>query len=436
MELRYCEKCGDVIRVETDEPLNPTVRFLCGRCQGEDAAASPRAEPAKTPAQAERPLDPSNLNLFSPQTIAVKKKELEELESKMASEPQTPANLRVVKRPSSAVARGGGGPAPKGQKILFRCLHCRSTLSIRPVSETSKLTCPHCAKTLYVTPGGKLLAAPPSSVVARTTSRRPETARPGSARAPAGAARPPSAGVRTASGSVRTGSAAKRTGAAAPAAPKPPSVGLRSTAHPEDDGSKRADPVRPGSARAPAGRPASAFEEHLSKGDPAKTAFLTEETTRNLNELAADGTIDRLASSGPVLANPGLADSDLAAEADAIDPGALLADPSELLEENLFPSSEPEAPSKPAEAPRAAPARSRPASRLGTAVGTLAGGILLVAVLVGPFSLAQTFSARGAFAAARDSGRESWTTSGAFAKVVRTVARGLRDLVVAPGARP
>ncbi|MGQ9590699.1 MAG: hypothetical protein ACUVYA_10445, partial [Planctomycetota bacterium] len=206
--------------------------------------------------------------------------------------------------------------------------------------------------------------------------------------------------------------------AAAPAAPKPPSVGLRSTAHPEDDASSAA-------------RPASAFEEHLSKGDPAKTAFLTEETTRDLKELAADGTIERLASSGPVLA-----DSDLEAEADAIDPGALLADPDGLLGENLFPNSAPEAPAPRAEAPRAAPARRPQASRLGTAAGTIAGGILLVGVLLGPFSIAQTFSARGAFAAARAPARETWTASGAFAKVVRTVARGLRDLVASPGARP
>lgn len=62
-------------------------------------------------------------------------------------------------------ASAPGEPAGSARRIVFRCVHCRAALSIRPVERTSRLTCPYCSNHIYVTLSGRLLKGPPSQVV-------------------------------------------------------------------------------------------------------------------------------------------------------------------------------------------------------------------------------------------------------------------------------
>lgn len=349
MELRYCEACGDVIRVETDEPLSPTAQFICDRCK----AAGGRATPVETaPGGAMHPSGSMNLgelagdqklDLFSPDTIAVRKKRFEEevaaVDSKGShlrfAKPGEPGSQRV--HPS---APGAGPLAKSAQKLLFRCLHCRSTLSIRPVEKTSKLTCPHCGGAIYVTPAGKLHRTPPSGPPgppasatpapgsapregsvrlkpASASSRRvasasvrapvlPAPARPGStasrmgptpgsqavlpAQASPTASPMASQGAVQLSGSVRlrlAGSQAVRKAPLAEAAATGPAHTPRApAAAPGPQGSVR---LRQGSFRSSTeeSRRASAFQEHSRSDDPEKTAFITDESTSDLSEITA-----------------------------------------------------------------------------------------------------------------------------------------------------
>jgi hypothetical protein len=176
MELRYCEKCGDVLRVETAEPLNPVEHFVCDGCKT-GASASRNAGGASTK-EYDESLRQEELNLFSPGTIAVRKKELEEL-----AREQPKPKLKLVKSAAEA-AEGARAPTKvdsarvkSGKKLLFRCLHCRSTLAIRAVEKTSKLVCPHCSQSMFVTPAGRLHKSPPSSAL-RKTAEAPSSGAP------------------------------------------------------------------------------------------------------------------------------------------------------------------------------------------------------------------------------------------------------------------
>jgi hypothetical protein len=221
-----------------------------------------------------------------------------------SSAPAPDVALSSAKR-TAAGGEGSASPAKSARRILFRCLHCRSTLSIRPVDRTSKLKCPHCTNTIYVTPTGRLLKNSPSVALRKGEVAPTELLTPG-----AGSV------VERNPGSV----AIKKTGnlPASKAVPKKAgsAVGLRATAYkeparPEAADSKGARFLRPGSDGSGAARkaketapedvgmasinpatswmpkPPSAFQEHQENKDPGKTAFITEERTGDLTDLAS-----------------------------------------------------------------------------------------------------------------------------------------------------
>ncbi len=198
MELRYCEECGDVIHVDSDQPLEPGEQYLCGPCGGSSPPAAASAPPTSNPLSAndlelfsqgtialrkqqaaaapetgvapsssEFPMAGNELELFSPETIAIKKQARQQAGA-AAAKPTAPSKLRLVKpgergdAPDDAAPgsdAGSAAPARAARKIVFRCLHCRSPLSVRPVTKMSRLHCPSCSETLFVTPAGKLLRA-------------------------------------------------------------------------------------------------------------------------------------------------------------------------------------------------------------------------------------------------------------------------------------
>jgi hypothetical protein len=339
MELRYCEECGDVIQVETSEPVALSDHFVCERCKS--GASEPRGE-----ATPKEDLQAQSLNLFSPETIAIRRKKVDEeptakkpkssrlklvkanpgdTETRAAETDRAPAPPVAGASPAAAAplpsaaslpaaqsapaapagSAGSAAPAKSARRILFRCLHCRSTLSIRPVEKTSKLTCPHCTNVIYVTPSGRLLKNSPSVALRKGEVAPTEllTAGAGSGMNPAAAViqrNPASVAIR------KTGSVAvpRRAGS---------SVGLRPTAYKEPvapggrdksgarfqrteagGNSRRGEApqqdvglasVNPATGWMP--KPASAFQEHEDNQDPGKTAFLTEERTGDLSDLTS-----------------------------------------------------------------------------------------------------------------------------------------------------
>ena len=153
MELRYCEKCGDILQVEGQgEKIDPSERFVCRKCQGRQDA----------PREAEKTLfdgilDKTALNLFSASTIALKRKELTEKDA-------AGSQVGIADTPSEDPSSSGGSsaPAPSAKKLQFRCLHCRASLLVRPVERTSRMVCPRCKENLYIDPSGIVTKTPPA----------------------------------------------------------------------------------------------------------------------------------------------------------------------------------------------------------------------------------------------------------------------------------
>ena len=337
MELRYCEECGDVIQVETSEPAKVVDHFVCERCQS--GAGSPRPEAAPS-----GDMEAQSLNLFSPETIAIRKKKIDEDTTKKpkssrlrlvkanpdepesrpadpplsAPQPASPAPSAPMAAPPQPAAaavpgstRGSATPAKSARRILFRCLHCRSTLSIRPVEKTSKLTCPHCTNVIYVTPTGRLLKNSPSVALRKGEVAPTELLTSGAV----------GSGTNEAASVVQRNPASvaiKKTGSVVAAKGGPrksgSTVGLRPTAYKEPDqphapeqpgarfqrpGADGAAPrknevplkdipmasINPATTWMP--KPSSAFREHEENQDPGKTAFLTEERTGDLSDLTS-----------------------------------------------------------------------------------------------------------------------------------------------------
>jgi len=255
MELRYCDQCGDVIRIEGTAPLEATASFVCDRCKagGPKSAAGPRAAPGGS-------IQGGDLNLFSTKTIAIHKQRNEA--TRPADGRPKSSRLRLVKpgstgtatspqgtaapsMPGSAAATAGQGASPPAQRLLFGCLHCRAPLSIRPVDRTSKLTCPHCHNVIYVTAGGQIS----------------KSIRIGRAPVPDSAASMPMVG------SVRIRESAVLPAAEGAPGIAPPGVGLRGSS------SVVRQTPRPGSSAARA----SAFDSRGQSGDPEKTDFIAAE---------------------------------------------------------------------------------------------------------------------------------------------------------------
>jgi len=282
MELRYCEECGNPIRVEAGSVPENSDTFVCDACkQGKKGGSPPARSDANYP-------QASSLNFFSQQTIAIRKQSV----TGDGSQRPKSSRLRIVNKGGSEVippteqiqpmgpsdVAGSSMPAKSAQKLLFRCLHCRNALSIRPVAQTSKLKCPHCSNDLYVTMSGRVLKDSPSTAI-----RKPDGATPSSG--PAG--KPPSA-------RAPVGQAAGQ---------KPPSVRLMS----ENPQTKNLTAQAPASVRPGAASPTPVRGSSFRAAGPALARSPASGSVRvpasGSGKAPASGSF-RTAATGHLLANP------------------------------------------------------------------------------------------------------------------------------------
>ncbi|MCZ6793732.1 MAG: hypothetical protein O7J95_08980, partial [Planctomycetota bacterium] len=89
-----------------------------------------------------------------------------ELETR-EDEPLKLVGSRAEPAPNAA---GSEMPAQGATRLIFRCIHCKSVLSIRPVKATSRLTCPYCSHKIYITASGQRMDNPPSVVLRHGSS--------------------------------------------------------------------------------------------------------------------------------------------------------------------------------------------------------------------------------------------------------------------------
>ena len=225
MELRYCEVCGDVIGAEPSNPGSFGDRFVCAKCN-EGVTTPP------SPATPQSSLDADDLDLFSQSTAVIKRKSLDTnatnpkpkreekssrlrlvesssvvrvpgkgAKAKVPQTPEPPAPVSSLPPASQSPASqgvtdasgdspedenrmppgstpGSAQPAKSAQKIMFRCLFCRTPISIRPVDRTSKLACPSCSQALYVTPTARLLKNNPSVAARKSGATQPANTPP------------------------------------------------------------------------------------------------------------------------------------------------------------------------------------------------------------------------------------------------------------------
>ncbi len=193
MELRYCEKCGDIIQLEGKaDPAHPTEHFVCPRCQGVAGESNPAAGTGQqsAPVSLEKVLDSTSMNLFSSNTILIKRKEQKEKEEafrqsrlKLADEVARGGEQNSAPIPEeddSASAAGSSIPSRNARKLQFRCLHCRAVLMVRPVDKASRIICPKCKESLYIDqtgivsrrPAGAKAAPPAGTAVVKPGSAR------------------------------------------------------------------------------------------------------------------------------------------------------------------------------------------------------------------------------------------------------------------------
>ena len=223
MELRYCEDCGDILQPRTDGDAAAADGFGCARCDGIGNAelisndARTDAKPVATL------LDPDSTTTLSSESAAthdpmelsdgtsgdeglgnahqdganvteptdVVRREVTGPQGDRAAEADPKFTMRddTIEKPGAAATMqavshldvplfedvgegepvGSLLPASRAQKIVFRCPHCRSALSIRPVQSTSRLLCPACDHSVYVTISGRTFDKPPSDVTSLET---------------------------------------------------------------------------------------------------------------------------------------------------------------------------------------------------------------------------------------------------------------------------
>ena len=214
MELIYCESCGDVIPAPEGSDGLSAVCAACGP-DGSGAAPTrpkPAAEDADTAATGDW-LASDDLELYSSQSVVIRKKDLPRAPSgpldtegldvgsvrvdrsrgssasrrEPARSRRGPAKAgastreRKPARETEGAAQGGSqqlaffdegnsktldsegeqprgseAPSQKARKILFRCPHCKSPLAVRPVKSDSRLVCPTCEKSVFITISGQL----------------------------------------------------------------------------------------------------------------------------------------------------------------------------------------------------------------------------------------------------------------------------------------
>ena len=88
MELRYCEECGDVTRVESGRPILSDP-YVCERCEKGGPDSGKKDGASADEASFGNFLQEEPLNLFSDQTIALRRR------SKTSDEPQKPKSNRL-----------------------------------------------------------------------------------------------------------------------------------------------------------------------------------------------------------------------------------------------------------------------------------------------------------------------------------------------------
>src|SRR5262245_5874257 len=160
MELRYCEKCGDVLPVQGSAVAEMGERFFCSRCAG--GASAPRGDEGPD-AGTEQLLATDSLNFFSPKTVRMKRQEQQEKEAQReASLPGEGGEPKDTGLPQGSPS-GSAVPAPTARKLQFRCLHCRAVLLVRPVQQASRMVCPKCKGSLFIDQTGVVSKQPPAS---------------------------------------------------------------------------------------------------------------------------------------------------------------------------------------------------------------------------------------------------------------------------------
>ncbi|HVR74508.1 MAG TPA: hypothetical protein VMT52_09260, partial [Planctomycetota bacterium] len=321
MELRYCEECGDLIRDESSRPTQIEDHFVCDRCSKDGGPPSKAAQKAASERAGTTGLaGAENLNLFSNQTIAIRKQKAKAPAKARAPAPapelggevQKSGRLRLVKAgeepspaPQPALEEGSASSSRRATKLAFRCIHCKSTLAIRPVAQTSKLICPECGRAIYVTTSGRLLKTSPSTAIRKEGA--PERIPGGSASMRSGASqRSAPSGGSVRQGSVRQpslkqgsvfarvggGSAALRAQSSTTAAEALPAPGASRNAGDPQRSTRNTAAAKPPSVRLSSSnpreeglsKPSSAFEEHMTNEDPEKTIFITEEPETDLRD--------------------------------------------------------------------------------------------------------------------------------------------------------
>ncbi|MBN1441435.1 MAG: hypothetical protein JXA90_01950 [Planctomycetes bacterium] len=341
-ELLYCENCGDIIEAPGASAVDPLQRFICEKCLAAGAGELRSGEfSAAASEQSDGAPDAEGLNLFSKGTIAIRKsllaKAAEDQERDRERDPLHAAgsSRRAKSAAQSTGASGDDGeplkllrsggssrtPARGAQKIVFRCIHCKTALSIRPVKATSRLTCPYCSGTIFVTASGRLFDRPPSAVLRKGGSQAAPGVRSGDA--PPGS--PATAGTPS---STKPTSAIVARMPAESSEPQPSrkSVRLRREATPEParTGSSRsaaqtsaAAPSRPGSTRSGRKAPVAADAQPRAGGGSSRSHGSSRSQSVAPASSRSSGSSRRLESEmesehlrGARGASPGPADDD------------------------------------------------------------------------------------------------------------------------------
>ena len=205
MELKYCDRCGAIESRDDGEEFKPGAPFLCSMCdgteEGSEAASDSGRDVASTESSSPDETETrdfsleSSLDLYSEQSIAVKKRDMSR--ARPAVEPEPPPakdqddfslppeetlnlfsdqTVAIRKRElfgkTSGDRTGGTDSAERscetaaaktGKSLEFRCVECDSRLQIKAINKLSKMACPRCAVRMFVEPDGTVRRRPPST---------------------------------------------------------------------------------------------------------------------------------------------------------------------------------------------------------------------------------------------------------------------------------
>src|SRR5262245_46235840 len=167
MELKYCEKCGQVIALDVaDGEVSASGGYVCFDCR---TGSGPRTKSKGAPKKSE-PLD-----LFSEATVAVKRKQMKGAPG-AKSGPGKAAGTGGQARPKASASKGHPAGAVR---VRFRCPDCQTVLQVQGVKKASRMICPKCSLNLFIGPSGVVSKNPPKGVVRKKVLRRaPAKAQP------------------------------------------------------------------------------------------------------------------------------------------------------------------------------------------------------------------------------------------------------------------